>query len=281
VARDTVNGSGLKARAVPDKPVLTRRPDGGYTVTRGGVELGRVERMARSWAWRMPGESLMLADTRKGAVQRLVDCHDVRAMVERSEADAAARDAARTAEAVAAGYELVDLATITEGDMVRLWSGSHRVWGDPVLATRVTECGNGAACLSYVRLTPDASPVDVALLLPASRMVMRRGRTPDADQVWAWWLAESDDSPDACAARAVPPGWMPGAWDEVHPGDAVRYPTRIRHDRVYEWSRPITVDHITIYGDGRVWLIGDRAHESVPALIAAERGCLMNKENAT
>ncbi|MEV8636819.1 hypothetical protein AB0395_34775 [Streptosporangium sp. NPDC051023] len=236
---------------------FTRNDDGGYNVIRAGVILGAVSKFGRGWGWHVAGDREMgplMASTRTEAAQRVVDCVDTRAMFAAHEQARQDRIAARATAAQAGGYEPLDVAEAAPGQMVRLWKGD--VLGDPVLVLRHEVFDHGGAIMIHipadrVRFQHGAPlPTDIAMLSASARTVMARTeRTPQAEATWTRWEALTEDSPNAYALRAIPDGWTPDTWDAVAVGDVIRVPTRVRYDRVYEWSRARTVGYIHRPGD--------------------------------
>ncbi len=260
---------------------LAPRPAGGYDVTLDGRHLGHVEKLARigAWAWYMPGEPCQdHVPTRLQAVQRLINCHAVRDMVANEEARATARAAAQDSAAQAAGYKSVHAADLEPGQITMIWDQRNGMWRPPVLVVDVKVNTNRTSLVAYLPAGQRTLPPEVLLSSPGADRMMTRLRTADWEPLWDWWLAATDDSPDACAARAVPPGWAPCGWQHVTSGNTVRLPLRIRSDRVYEWSCPRVIDTITVHDDGRAWVTYSwtdfdgyprRGHDLLPALLAA------------
>ncbi|MFB9880930.1 hypothetical protein ACFFMN_23510 [Planobispora siamensis] len=262
------------------QPVLARTAAGSYTVTRDGILVGTVRKLARSWAWYVAGDPSDgcpdLRPTRAQAVVRLLLCVDTRAELAAYARQRADAEAARTAALLADGYALADVADLEEGQMVR--TRAPHCWREPALAVQVETFDNGGALLVSTPLHGPATPAQPLLLSAATRTVLYRTRTPHAERAWARWLAETDDSPNACAARAIPTGWIPGPWEQVTAGAVIRVPTRIRCGRVYEWSHPYAVTSHSSHPRGGIVLSyryfgyddAERAdHDLIAASVAA------------
>lgn len=237
------------------EPLLTPRAGGGYTVTLDGREIGHVRRLGCSWVWHVAGDASWgdSRRTRTEAVAAILRCLNTRAIAAADVAHRAAYRAAQDEALRADGYEPADVAEVAPGAMVRAWRGHARGYGAPVLAVRAHTFDHDGAVLVHTHLTGHATPTGV-MMLPDRGVMVRRDRTPAAERAWARWLDETDESPEACAARAVPDGWIPGGWDDLGEGDTIRVPVRVRHERVYEWSDPRAVLVLDRYPDGRVFL---------------------------